>query len=784
MSSRRHPSRDTIPPGDIELHDNYLPGLQAGDYSIEVTHDLRTETDSAASSIIDGGEFRTVEQFTVRGPQVAIDPSAVLAQQPVDGSSGRFAEVLPHVVLGDPMLPWERTMRDTPDGTPWLALLVLTDDQLVGATTDRTRTINGTVADFLAHDPDVLKPDLHREPDIAEDAPCSYIQVTTDAFRAVTPRVNDARFLTHSRGANTGDRPILGIDEDGLFSVVVAGRFPAAPDKGAADSIKNIVHLVSLEGHQRILVDTPDFTGHSSVAVLSLNSWSFWCYADPIADFRELAEGLTHLPGTTTPAPRERMWLRLPSPYADTGDTDAQRQVVRRLDDGYVPLPYVTRSGETTYGWYRGPFTPVVPIAIPQAATATSADALIGYDPAWGSFDVSLANAFEIGRALAVADSAFAQQLVTLKRRARGLVDDLYQQDTSTHLPADSGAATVLEAFGALLQGPLLTTLGGQAVTPTEAWTPPTPAAPPADPTGALEEFLGSGPTQSALREALSDSGDDALAPVVAWLGQRMLLYGVPFTHLVPDEQMLPAESLRFFHLDANWIDALVSGAFSIGAQSSRDTVQDAVIGADVREAATCYALAHRDTVRGVAAHRSARSTDYGARQRTSGFLLRSAIVSGWPNLAVRGYDLAGRPLPVLRMDHLSPTVLLCLFDGIPAQVELRQPQEGFRFGVDDDGNIPLRNLLAPDGSSGGPKLGEKFETDGYDVTFRILDHRRTGTDCVVLEPSSLIPALEGALTTAHGRSVGPIGPADLAMQMVRVPEAICFDGPDRTKDK
>ncbi|WP_280313555.1 hypothetical protein, partial [Nocardia abscessus] len=44
---------------------------------------------------------------------------------------------------------------------------------------------------------------------------------------------------------------------------------------------------------------------------------------------------------------------------------------------------------------------------------------LLGYDPGWGSFVLALATAFETGRALAVADSVFAQQLTTFKRAAR-----------------------------------------------------------------------------------------------------------------------------------------------------------------------------------------------------------------------------------------------------------------------------------------------------------------------------------------------------------------------------
>ncbi|MGK8486364.1 hypothetical protein [Nocardia asiatica] len=775
-SSPAHPARDTIPVGDIELHDNYLPGVTAGDYTVEVTHDLRASPDGP--SIITDGALRTVQRFTVRGPQVSIDTGAVLATQPPDGSTGRFAEVLPHVVLGDPMLPWERDMNAAP-GTPWLALLVLTDDQLVGATADPTRALSGTVQDFLAPDPAVRKPTLVLESDIAPDAPCRYIQVAAQAFRALTPRLDEARWLTHCRGANTGDRPVLGIQEDGLFSVVVAGRFPAVGLPGSGDAVKNIAHLVSLEGHQPILTEAPDFGGHTSVALLSLCSWTFWCQADRKIDFRELAEGLAHDPRSGEPAAREQMWLRLPNPYPEADAADARGEVARRIDDGYVALPYVTRSGESTYGWYRGPCTPVVPAATPQAVTATTADALIGYDPVWGSFDLSLATAFETGRALAIADSVFAQQLMTFKRAARALVDTLHHQQISTHIPGGgtSKVSTARAAFGAMLDGRLLTVLGGPTPAPTRTWSPPTPDAQPRDPAQALSDFLRSADTRAALDQALREPPlADELAPIVNWLAQRLLLLGIPFTHLVPDERMLPTESLRFFHIDRTWLDALVSGALSVGAQSSRDTVQDQIVGAAVRSAAATQATTHRDTLRSGVIDEE---TD--AAQQLSGFLLRSAIVSGWPNLAVRGYDPAGGLLRMLRLDHLSPTVLLCLFDGIPHTVELAEPQEGFRFGVDDEGLIPLRNLR-PHDSSHGLALGAPFDPE---ITFAVLDHLRGDDSCRVLAPGSLVAALGQALDAAHGTSVGPITPADLALQMVRVPEAIRFTGPaDQTEGR
>ena len=52
---------------------------------------------------------------------------------------------------------------------------------------------------------------------------------------------------------------------------------------------------------------------------------------------------------------------------------------------------------------------------------------------------------------------------------------------------------------------------------------------------------------------------------MLAWFANLAMLEGVPFNYLVPDERMLPPESIRFFHVDQDWIDALIDGAFSIG---------------------------------------------------------------------------------------------------------------------------------------------------------------------------------------------------------------------------
>ena len=53
---------------------------------------------------------------------------------------------------------------------------------------------------------------------------------------------------------------------------------------------------------------------------------------------------------------------------------------------------------------------------------------------------------------------------------------------------------------------------------------------------------------------------------LVDWLARLRLLERVPFAYLVPDDELLPPESIRFFYLNRNWTDAAVDGALAVGA--------------------------------------------------------------------------------------------------------------------------------------------------------------------------------------------------------------------------
>ncbi|WP_052441577.1 hypothetical protein [Streptacidiphilus anmyonensis] len=544
---------------------------------------------------------------------------------------------------------------------------------------------------------------------------------------------------------------------------MVGNRFPAAPSGNGPGAQKSIAHLVSLEGLEPYLVDQPDFGAHTSVALLSLASWTFNTVADPTQDFRGLMENLVgqEYDGTTyTPAD---LWLRLPAATAPGSTaTPAGAEVDRRLADGFVPLPYRLRTGEQTFAWYRGPCVPAPSTPLADGTPFPTSDAALIYQSEFGVFDASLATAWQTGRALALADRTFGQALYDFRQRGHQLTDSLLQRLRSDAFSASqiaelSSNTQVQAEFLRFLSTDLLSSLGTTPVArpatrPLRADPPP---APDPDPTTAVRNFLAD-PQAQAL---IADQTQSSLLPVATWLANLLLLYPVPFNVLVPDNRMLAPETLRFFYLDDNWLRALTDGAVSIGTQSSRDSFFTEIMGDLIRRATDTAAKAMR--VRRIGVDPSAAEV---TEKLISGFLLRSAVVSGWPNLAVRGSLADGGSLRILRMDRLADDLLLCLFWGVPDQVEFAEPQEGFRLGVDDDGNLPMRQPVP----GGQVPLGTQLPTPLPLVPGSL---RGGGT---VLDVTTAVRQIKDALSAA-GAAVPDFGPADFALQMVKSPEAIRF---------
>lgn len=218
-----------------------------------------------------------------------------------------------------------------------------------------------------------------------------------------------------------------------------------------------------------------------------------------------------------------------------------------------------------------------------------------------------------------------------------------------------------------------------------------------------------------------------------SFLAHLRLLVGVPFTYLVPDQRLLPDESIRFFYVDRNWTDRLVDGAMAVGKIGTRDQA--------LHQAHAGFVYSTLDMSERIVRKLQRAISDFATLKTTvnrepadvvTGFLLRSAAVSGWPHMDVRAYnrtqkqDYKPSEVPetdvcqTLRLERLAPAVMIALFSGVPELVVLEEPHHGVQFGVhpNEDGHTRVE-LRQPDGT----RIA-LAPTDEVVVPFRAGGHR------------------------------------------------------------
>ncbi|EYF03650.1 hypothetical protein [Chondromyces apiculatus] len=444
----------------------------------------------------------------------------------------------------------------------------------------------------------------------------------------------------------------------------------------------SVAHLVSVEERYVRRTGAEAFvfdTGAGSdgaIRLVSLASWRFACVT-PKASFMGLLVHLDKEPST----------LRLPPPPAAQSapagkDAANLQQASARaaealLRRGYVPCSHLLRAGERTVSWYHGPLTPLRDAPADVAAIAS----------------VKLADAlvrYHEDHGMFDVSYAAAWELGRLLALDSGVMSVALYRWKHAHARFTHAGAALVEAH--------------LPTSPAAALTPSLPAA------------------------------------ASTWLEGARLLQGIPFDYLVPDERLLPIESIRFFQIDARWIACLFAGALSLGGPASASAAQQA--------------------------QEEIERLSSGAGRPVSGFLLRSAVVAGFPAMTVDGYCLAGgevgdpdRTFPdearatLLRMDRLSPSVLLCLFSAAVDVVVFHLPPEVVHAGllVDPETSLLSKRLRRGDGEETQVKL-DAIPWRGEEAS-RVVD-----VDALVASIAAKAPAL--GLDT-------PIAPAMFGLQML-----------------
>lgn len=677
----------------------------------------------------------------------------------------------------------------------------------------------------------ILWPELQAEwyetSDYLSATSCVVIDLAPPAFAALVPALADLPYLAHARQVAPSGKAddVLLVSGDGWYSVVVGSRLPDPP-AGGQPGQRNIVHLVSLEGFEDYIAGTKTLpAGTSRVRMISLQSWVFTCLPEQGASFAELANGLLQ---DSAGNPKSTTFALPADPPAEASDEASY--AFQALGNGYVPLRYQTRLGEQTFGWYRGPFSPVpVPNFLRAAQLGAddpagwqpigSASAALIYDPNYGVFDVSYAVAWETGRLVALSSALFGQELLAWQQSGHQLIDLVMERKSqiaalASFNPSNPDPATeqsLLEQIQPYaLTGDFMTyliTQFGEQIAPKLYDQPPNPPDPPLPaypnlpPPPANPQTIADLLQESDVQTAVLQLGAQGLDTIDDWLAQLYLLIGVPFENLVPHAALLPAESVRFFYLDANWQTALVEGALSIGIGSSRDQVYQDMMKALIWDATLAAAEQVREAL--LSAPPPAGSTPALDQQMLAGMLLRSALVSGWPGLEINAYmsyttsgspataqpDLATQ-INLLRMERLSSDVLLCLWPAVPAVVTIDEPREGIAFGFADPppgqgagAYLYLRSLDAeqygmPICSDTSIEQGGCLDTPGQGGSPGAIDAVARG----LIDPATRRVKIGGAgglLDVIAGKlGVAAVQVRDFAVQMIKVPEQAIIAAP------
>jgi hypothetical protein len=277
----------------------------------------------------------------------------------------------------------------------------------------------------------------------------------------------------------------------------------------------------------------------------------------------------------------------------------------RFLHQGYVPLPHYPRRGGKTVSWYRGPLITAEKrnVTLDKNIFAiNTSDELVLYHTDVGLFDVTYAAAWELGRLLALRSKRFSVGLHRWRRKHARSIAMAELHEAHLHLP-----------------------MSGE--------------------------------------QAKEDAS--VLPPVLhEWLNNLWNLEGVPYNYLIPDERLLPNESLRFFTLDPDWMACLIHGAFSIGKTAGTDHWKEAKEGHPVMQ-------------------------QLNSAEPISGFLLKSEVVSAYPGMQIEILDEQNNKLKLLKRP-LSNDTTLCLLTGEAHEVHFFLAPEVVHFGFEknDEGGF------------------------------------------------------------------------------------------------
>lgn len=513
------------------------------------------------------------------------------------------------------------------------------------------------------------------------------------------------KYFAHVRHVKTAGMTASAQYKEGLFSVIMSHR--AGPLE-ADQKVPAVVHLVSLEGWKDMAFPLPPTA--QRVAVSSLYSWTYTA----------LPTGGTSLKAEFTNLDKDIGLLRAPdallAKMEASKDAKLVAKLAKRVREGYTMQRHWTRTGEETSCYFRAALVPVMPAEPTWTAMSQCGSDLQILDRDTGMMDITYSAAWQLGKSLALADAAFTTALTRLWNGLYGMCLDGAKRDKLNEENAFKSRTEVLQSLKtSMMTLSKIQRLSTEDRQGKDAQPRGMPAARrplkkqvialAVDDAAILEKSeerakryirrlagaknddgkeYSDGPDGQRFYNELNACVSTEWKMILGWIMDRMHLFGVPPPYLLADPSFLPQESIRFFHIDANWLDALIDGALSLGSHMDK---KDSYIRRRIKGAINTY-LQTTDP-----------ATGFRPQIPTYGMLLRSVLVSRFPDLKIEApipenAPEAGRAA-ILRQEMIGDGLLLCLFDRVPGKddempvLAITQPPHQQTFA--------LCNTLTPD---------------------------------------------------------------------------------------
>ncbi len=728
----------TTKPTKIKFIQYHQPALNDGDYEITVKQEVKGEKikDEKGKEIIPS--FEVIRTFSVAGERFQLKPADIHAVFPPAGSLGEHSNVLPHIILNRSTLPWERQADANNKNLPWLALLLFEEGEKLGGTIKRDEFIKQYTKDTPSGD------------QVWEHL------LEIGWLKSIDSTQNKAHIVTVSNSKLEGDFDGL---ESQVNPILDQSRTP------------KVITFTELKNPENDDVKFPKFVDKNE---------------------------------TLPKDQEEQVFL-----YSESGQHEDDKVTVidveKSLLDKILPtkedLEYFAhvRQGTDDQGTLVGDeLAVIIGNRLPKKGRISTVH-LVSIEGRYDDkgFNFQKAENNDYIRLVSLKSWRFA--CVDEKQSFKGLLTHINREPSTLRLPKVDNA----EAEGYLSMGfvplPHFLRKGGKTFSwyhsplitgnnPTNNITLPIRAADELiryNPNNGMFDISYASAWELGRLLALqsknfsislyhwkrshrhgqiiqdtethlpfyNQSNTELPSEISTWFTNLSLLKGVPFNYLVPDERMLPIESIRFFFVDPLWIECLLDGAFSIGRVTTSDHQQDSQHQVNNNSPAT------------------------NPHNKVTGFLLRSDVVAGWPGLLVDGYGKVvdhdnaipeNDKLPLLRMDRLSANVLICLFKGEIKTVDIHQKPETLHFGLDpNDNNTSFYKEL---------KDKDGVKIDGGKVNLEAKHWKNSQETNRTLNISQLQQDMINELNTqSKADGLTPFTSAQFALEMIEGVEKVRF---------